>query len=55
MFLGYPQDCPDYWTQGETLEGLKENLIDLFQDLTSGEPVGVRKVDDLVPPRSGRI
>lgn len=50
MFLGYLQDYPDYWTQGETLEELKENLIDLFKDLTSGELVGVRKVDDLVMP-----
>jgi len=50
MFLGYLQDYPDYWTQGETLEELKENLIDLFKDLTSGELVGVRKVDELVMP-----
>lgn len=50
MFLGYLLDYPDYWTQGETLEELKENLIDLYKDLTSGELVGVRKVDDLVMP-----
>jgi len=50
MFLGHLQDYPDYWTQGETLEELKENLIDLFKDLTSGELVGVRKVDELVMP-----
>ena len=42
MFLGYLQDYPDYWTQGETLEELKENLVDLFKDLASGELVGVR-------------
>jgi predicted RNase H-like HicB family nuclease len=24
---------PDYWTQGETLEELEENLRDLYRDL----------------------
>jgi hypothetical protein len=28
-WLGYLQDFPDYWTQGETLEDLKEHLRDL--------------------------
>lgn len=45
MFLGYLMDYPDYWTQGETLEELKENLIDLYKDLASGEFGGIRKVD----------
>jgi predicted RNase H-like HicB family nuclease len=35
-WLGYLQEYPDYWTQGETLEGLKEHLRDLFQDITGG-------------------
>lgn len=35
--LGYLEDYPDYWTQGETLEDLKEHLRDLYRDLTSGE------------------
>ncbi len=47
-FLGYLQDYPDYWTQGETLEDLKEHLLDLYRDLSSGAILGVRKVDDLV-------
>jgi predicted RNase H-like HicB family nuclease len=46
--LGYLQDYPDYWTQGETLEDLKEHLHDLYADLTSGELAGIRKVDSLV-------
>jgi hypothetical protein len=48
FWLGYIQDYPDYWTQGETLEDLKEHLRDLYLDLTSGELPGIRKVDDLV-------
>ena len=46
-WLGYVQDYPDYWTQGETLEDLRDHLRDLYADLTSGVLVGVRKVDDL--------
>jgi len=47
-WLGYLLDYPDYWTQGETLEDLKDHLLDLYQDLTSGEIPGIRKVDELV-------
>jgi hypothetical protein len=35
FWLGYLPDFPDYWTQGETLEDLKEHLADLYRDLTS--------------------
>ena len=49
-WIGYLQDYPDYWTQGETLEDLQAHLRDLYQDLTSGEIAGVRKVDELVIP-----
>lgn len=35
-WIGYLQDYPDYWTQGDTLEDLKEHLKDLYVDLTSG-------------------
>jgi predicted RNase H-like HicB family nuclease len=47
FWLGYLQDYPDYLTQGATFEELKENLLDLYGDVTSGETPGVRKVDDL--------
>jgi predicted RNase H-like HicB family nuclease len=47
-WLGYLQDFPDYWTQGETLDDLKEHLRDLYTDLTGGQLPGIRKVDDLV-------
>jgi hypothetical protein len=47
-WLGHLQDYPDYWTQGESIDDLKDHLRDLYQDLTSGAIPGVRKVDDLV-------
>lgn len=36
-WVGHLDDYPDYLTQGETLEDLKDHLIDLYRDLTSGE------------------
>ena len=33
MWLGYLESHPDYMTQGETLEELKENLRDIFNDI----------------------
>ena len=35
-WLGYLAAYPDYWTQGETFEDLRDHLDDLYQDLTSG-------------------
>ncbi|MEW6238997.1 MAG: type II toxin-antitoxin system HicB family antitoxin [Candidatus Omnitrophota bacterium] len=48
FWIGYFLDYPDYWTQGETLEDLKDHLLDLYHDLTSGDLPGIRKVDELV-------
>ena len=47
MWLGYLEEFPDYMTQGETLEELRENLKDLYNDLTSGQIPGVRRVAEL--------
>ena len=47
-WLGYLQDYPDYWTQGETLEDLREHLKDLYRDVTSGSIPGIRRVEELV-------
>ena len=47
-WISYLQDYPDYWTQGETLDDLREHLRDLYHDLTSEELPGIRKVDELV-------
>ncbi|MBI5409841.1 MAG: type II toxin-antitoxin system HicB family antitoxin [Nitrospirae bacterium] len=48
MWIGYLEEYPDYMTQGETLEELKENLKDIYNDLTSNALPCVRKVAELV-------
>jgi predicted RNase H-like HicB family nuclease len=47
MWLGYPEEFPDYRTQAETLEELQENLKDLYEELTSGTIPEVRRVAEL--------
>jgi predicted RNase H-like HicB family nuclease len=42
MFLGYLEDYPDYWTQGESLDDLKENLVDLFRDFEVSDSPHIR-------------
>ena len=49
-WLGYLQDYPDYWTQGDTLDDLREHLRDIYDDVTTGELPGIRKVDEFVVP-----
>jgi len=44
MWLGYLEEYPDYMTQGETLEELKDNLRDIYNELSSGKIPYVRKV-----------
>jgi len=34
-WIGYLQDYPDYWTQGDSFDDLKEHLRDLCQDISS--------------------
>ena len=46
-WLGYLEEYPDYWTQGESQEELEENLRDLLLDLTSGAIPQVRRVATL--------
>ena len=46
-YLGYLNDYPDHWTQGEDLEDLKEHLRDLFQMFSSETIPGIRKVAEL--------
>lgn len=46
-WLGYFEEFPDYVTQGDSLEDLKDHLRDLHQDLTSGETPAVRRVAEL--------
>ena len=47
VWVGYLQDYPDYWTQGDSLEDLRTHLRDLYTDLTGGSIPGVRRVEDL--------
>jgi len=47
MWIGYLEEYPDYMTQGETLEELKENLADIYKELNSGNIPCVRKVAEL--------
>jgi len=47
MWLGYLQEYPDYMTQGQTLEELKDNLKDIFDEFYSGTIPCVRKVAEL--------
>lgn len=47
MFLGYLEEYPDYWTQGISLEELKQNLLDLYQEFSSNNIPSVRKVAEL--------
>jgi len=47
MWLGYLEEFPDYWTQGETLEELQDNLRDLHSDVTGGGIPNVRRVAEL--------
>lgn len=47
-WIGYLNEFPDYKTQGKSLDELKDNLIDIYQDLTSGTIRCVRRVAELV-------
>ena len=47
-WLGYLQDYPDYWTQGDTLDDLLDHLRDLYAELSDGHIPGARKVGELV-------
>ncbi len=46
-WLGYLEQFPDYWTQGETIEDLKEHLRDLHEDLSNDRIPQVRRVAEL--------
>ena len=47
FFIGWLEEFPDYRTQGETLEELREHLLDIYRELTCGEIPCVRKVGEL--------
>ena len=47
VWLGYLSEYPDYMTQGDMLDELKENLKDIHKELNSGSIPCVRKVAEL--------
>jgi len=47
MWIGWLEEYPDYRTQGETLDELKENLKDLYDDLSQGAIPYAHKVGEL--------
>ena len=46
-YLGYLNDFPDHWTQGETLDDLKNHLHDLCELFSDEELAGVRHESEL--------
>jgi predicted RNase H-like HicB family nuclease len=47
-FLGYLNAYPDHWTQGDDLDDLKAQLLDLYQEFSKEDLPGIRKVGELV-------
>ncbi len=46
-FLGFLNDYPDHWTQGENLDDLREHLRDLYQMFSSENIPGIRREEEL--------
>lgn len=46
-FLGFLNDYPDHWTQGEDLDDLRDHLRDLHQMFTSENIPGIRREEEL--------
>jgi hypothetical protein len=47
MWLGYLDEFPEYVTQGVSLDDLKEHLLDLYRDLSSGSIPAARRHSEL--------
>jgi len=47
LFLVFLHDSPDHWTQGESLQDLKDHLRDLYETFSSGAILGIKKVEEL--------
>ncbi len=47
MWLGSLDEFPDYTTQGTSIEDLKEHLLDLYKELSSGSIPAVRQHAEL--------
>jgi hypothetical protein len=47
MWTGWLEEYPDYRTQGTTIEELKENLKDIYKDISGGKVPNVRRIGEL--------
>jgi len=47
-FLGYLNAYPDHWTQGDDLEDLRAQLLDLYHEFSKEDLPGIRRVCELV-------
>jgi len=47
QWLGYLEQYPDYWTQGETLKDLNAHLRELYEDLSNDRISKARRVAEL--------
>jgi len=48
MWLGYLDEYNNYMTQGESLDELRENLMDIYKELASGRIPAVRHHGELL-------
>lgn len=46
-YLGYLNDYPDHWTQGEDINDLRENLRDLYKLFSAEHIPGIKKEEEL--------
>ena len=45
IWLGYLPEFPDCWTQGDTLDDLRDHLRNIYAELTGDTLTGIRRVD----------
>ena len=48
VWVGWLEEFPDYRTQGTSLDELKENLKDIYRDLSTGKIPHARKIGELM-------
>lgn len=46
-YLGYLNEYPDYWTQGDDLADLKVHLLDLHKEFSKNTIPNIRRVSQL--------
>ena len=46
-YLGYLNDYPDHWTQGDNIQDLKDHLRDLHETFSAEDIPGIKKESEL--------